>query len=136
MANEIDPKFGSMITLQFSKANPAANATTDLTFPQGGAGFLVPEGFVFHPVCLHGESNADLTAGTATFKVTTDGDELAKGPAPVLSDEVQAASAVVRVGVEPIAAGEVVGVSVTTAATYAPNTADVDAVLIGYLVPA
>lgn len=136
MANELDPKFGAAITLIFGKANIAANGTTDLTFANGGVGFKVPTGYKFHPVALHAETNADVTAGTGTFKVTDNGTELKNGPSVELSDEVQAASGVQRYGVEPIAAGHVVGVSVTASATYAPETGDVDAVLVGYLVPA
>jgi hypothetical protein len=136
MTNELDPKFGELITLQFLLANVPANATTDLTLPGGNAGLVVPTGYEFHPTFLQISSNADLTAGTATAKVTADGTELAKGPAPVLSDTVQAASAVVRFGLEPVAAGDVVGVSITTTAAFLPTTADVDAILAGYLVPA
>jgi hypothetical protein len=136
MANELDPKFGTAITLIFGKSNIAANGITDLTFVSGGVGFKVPTGYAFHPVLLHAETNADITAGTGTFKVIDNGTELVNGPSAVLSDLVQAASDVERYGVEPIAAGHVVGVSITTTAAYAPETGDVDAVLVGYLVPA
>jgi hypothetical protein len=136
MANELDYSFGVDVTLTFEKANPGASATTALTFSQGGAGFKVPTGYAFHPICLHGESNADLTGGTATFKVTSSGTALSNGPTAALSDTIQAAVGVQRVGVEPIAAGAVVGVSVVTDGSYAPTTADLDAVLIGKLLPA
>jgi hypothetical protein len=70
-------------------------------------------------------SNADLTAGTATFKVTDNDTELVNGPAPVLSDLVQQASAVARVGIEPIAAGaQGRRFDHVTDASYAPTTAD------------
>lgn len=136
MANELTRDDGLSVTLAFAIANPAATATTDLTFAQGGAGFKVPTGYAFHPLCLHGESNADLTAGTATFKAIDNGTELGNGPEAALSDTVQAAVGVQRVGVNPIAAGHIVGVSVTTSAAYAPVTADLDAVLVGLLLPA
>lgn len=137
MANEIDPKFGVSISLQFELANPAANGTADLALGQGNSGFVVPTGYKFIPVLLCGASNADLTAGTATFKVIDNGTELTNGPEAVLSDTVQRASGLKDPGVGAgIVADHVVGVSVTTNAAYAPVTADVDAVLVGYLVPA
>lgn len=136
MANELSREDGLPITLDFGLANVTPNATTALTFAQGGAGFKVPPGYAFHAICLHGESNADLTAGTATFKVRADGTALANGPTAALSDTVQAAVGVKRVGVEPVAAGSIVGVAITADANFAPNTADVDAVLVGLLLPA
>lgn len=137
MGNEIDTKFGVSMSLQFSIPNAGAGATTDLAFGQGGTGFVVPVGLKFIPVVLCGTSNADLTAGTATFKVIDNGTELTNGPEAGLADTVQSASGVKSPGVGAgIVAGHVVGVSVTTNAGYLPTTADLDAVLIGYLVPA
>lgn len=138
MANELDAKFGLPITLQFEAANPAANGTADMVFgDSGGAGgFVVPTGYAFHPVLLSVDSNADLTAGTLVGKVIDNGTELTAGPEAALSDTVQRAAGVARVGIGGIAAGHVVGVSVTTNAAYAPVTADLVAVLVGFLVPA
>jgi hypothetical protein len=136
MANELSYPGGLAVTLQFSAANPGAGATAAMKFVQGGVGLKVPPGYKFHPLCLHGESNADLTAGTATFKVTADTTALANGPQAALADTVQVAVGVKGVGAEPIAAGAIVGVSVTTDAGYLPVTADMDAVLIGLLLPA
>jgi hypothetical protein len=115
---------------------PQLTANQDLLLAQGGAGFVVPTGYSFHPLCLSASSNADLTAGTATFKVTDNGTELVGSVDVELSDTVQKAADVIRVGVEPIAAGHVVGVSVTCTAAYLPVTADVDAILVGVLLPA
>lgn len=136
MANELTRDDGMSVTLQYAVANPAASATTALTFAQGGLGFVVPTGYAFHPVCISGESNADLTAGTATFKVTDNTTAIANGPTAVLSDTVQKAAGVQRIGANPIAAGHVVGLSVVTDSGYLPVTADLDAVLIGVLLPA
>lgn len=138
MANELAYEFGFPITLQFELANPNANTTTDMDFGgDGGAGgFVVPAGYAFHPMLLSVDSNADLTAGTLTAKVIDNGTELVHGPAPALSDEVQHAAAVQRIGPQPIAAGHVVGVSVTTTSGYLPITADIVAVLAGVLLPA
>lgn len=136
MANELTFPHGMPVTLQFEAANPNAGATTDFVQGQGNTGFVVPAGYAFHAVCVSAASNADLTAGTATIKVTDSGDELTSGPTAVLSDTVQRASGVMRVGAQPIAAGHIVGVSVTTDAGYLPITADLDAVLVGILLPA
>lgn len=137
MANELDIEKGIAVTIQLAVANPAAAATTNLTAAQANlSGFVVPTGYKFHPLLLSGGSNADLTAGTATFKVTDNDTELAQGPTAALSDTVQRASGVQRAHVEPIVAGHEVGVSVTTDAGYLPVTADLDAVLVGVLLPA
>lgn len=137
MANELDIEKGLPVTLQFALANPGAGATTNLTAAQANlSGFVVPTGYKFHPLLLSGGSNADLTAGTATFKVTDNDTELSNGPTAALSDTVQRASGVQRAHVEPITAGHEVGVSITTDGSYAPTTADLDAVLVGVLLPA
>jgi|GEM_PF-5051712 len=137
MANELSFPHGIPVTLDFELANPGAGATTDCLFGgQGGNGFLVPTGYVFHPIYLSDDSNADLTAGTCTAKVIDNGVEIANGPEPVLADTVQRAAAVARVGASPIAAGHFVGVSLTTNAGYLPVTADHTCRLIGLLLPA
>lgn len=137
MPNELTFDQGVAVSLQFELANPAAGAVTDMTLGvQGGTGFVVPAEYKFHPVCLSAQSNADLTAGTATYKVHADSTEVSNGPEPVLSDLVQKACAVARPGTSPIAAGAAVGVSVTTNAGYLPVTADHTAVLVGVLLPA
>lgn len=135
MANEFDRNH-PLVSLQFELANPSAGATTDMTLAQGGTGFVVPAGYKFSPVSLTVVSNADLTAGTLDGKVTDDGTEIVSGPEPQLADTVQRATAVVGGDPQTIAAAAVVGVSVTTSAGYLPITADIDAVLLGYLLPA
>lgn len=137
MPNELHYNDGISVTIMLSLANPGAAATTNLIAPQANlSGFVVPTGYKFHPLCLSAGSNADLTAGSATFKVTSSDTEISNGPEPVLSDTVQRTSAVARVGASPIVAGQQVGISVTTDAGYLPVTADVDAVLVGILLPA
>jgi len=51
---------GFPVSLVFSKANAAANTSNELTFPQGN-GFVVPDGYVFHPLILSARSNGSLT---------------------------------------------------------------------------
>lgn len=137
MAENLAPAAGRYLTLIYSLANPTVNATSDLTFAQSGAGFKVPSGFDFIPDLLHLESNADLTAGTWTGKVIDDGTEISDGPEPALNDTVQVAVAQSdRHGQRRILSGSIVGVSVTLDASAAPSTADADAVLTGWLVPA
>lgn len=133
---QLDYAAGVDVTLTFSVANPAANATTALTLPQASRGFVVPAGYRFHPISLTLASNADLTAGTATGRVRANGTAVVGGPEPVLADAVQEATAIARVGQAPIAAGQRVDVAVVTDAAYAPVTADLDAILIGKLLPA
>ena len=137
MANELGVVSNHYpVSFNVQATDIAANATEDLIFPLGGAGFIVPAGYVFHPILLSAESNAAITAQTMTFKVIDDGDEVANGPEVLLTTAIQAASGVARIGAAPIAAGAAVGVSVTTPTSYTPTTADVDAVLSGVLVQA
>lgn len=136
MANELDLEKGFPVTLILALANPGASASTAMTLAQAGTGFVVPTGYKFHPMYLSIASNADLTAGTAIAKVTDNGTVISGGPEPTLADTVQSASAVARAHVAPIAAGHTVGVKLVTDGSYAPTTADHDAVLSGMLLPA
>jgi len=126
------------VSLHFSLANVTNNATTALTLAggQGGDGPTVPTGYVFKPVYMHAESNADVTAGTATFYVTDDGTPIVNGPEPVLSDTVQSHYDTVRITECPgVPAGSNLGIDVTATDAFAPVTADVDAVLEGWFIP-
>lgn len=127
---------GFPISFQVAITNPAASATTAATAAQGGPGFVVPAGYKFHPMLISIASNADLSAGTLTAKVTDNGTVLANGPTAVLSDPTQYASGLQRAQVEPIAAGRRVGASVVADASYAPVTADIDILVSGVLLPA
>jgi hypothetical protein len=127
---------GYPVSFKVAIANPAAAATTAATAAQGGAGFVVPAGYAFHPTLISVESNADLTAGTLIAKVTDNGTVLANGPIATLSDLVQVAAGLQRPQVEPIAAGRKVGASVVADASYAPVTADIDILVAGLLLPA
>ena len=130
---------GLTITLHFNKANVLENASTAMVISGGQAAddWTVPTGYVFKPLLLEGESNADLTAGTLTFKVTSNGTAISGGPEPALSDTVQRAQAVARATqCAGVAAGNLVGIKAVADVNYAPNTADLDALLIGLLLPA
>lgn len=125
---------GNLITLPFELANVPASATTNMTLSQGSTGFVVPTGYSFYPQILSINSNADATAGTCTGKVTGDGTVLVNGPEPVVNDTVQRAAAEVNpLASQKVAAGAVVGIALVTA-SFAPTTADVDAILIGRLI--
>ena len=126
---------GLPVTLQFGAADVPANTTTDLAFAQGGAGWPVPTGYDFYPQTLAVISNADLTAGTLTGKVTSNGTAVTSGPEPALNNTVQYATAVIDPLSPKVVAGARVGVEVVANSSYAPVTADIDAVVTGVLIP-
>lgn len=126
---------GIPVTLHFVLANVPTSATTAMTLPAGGAGFEVPTGYSFYPQILSFISNADLTAGSWTAKVTTDGTVIANGPEPVLNDTVQLATAEVNpLAAQKIVAGNYVGVKIVADASAAPTTAEADVIVIGRLI--
>jgi hypothetical protein len=135
MANELTYAEGLPITLQLGKANIGATATTNLTLVDGGAGLKVPTGYKFHPLMLHAEANGSVVGGTMVFHVTANTTASVNGPTASLSSAAKVAVGVQRVGVEPIVAGDIVGVNVVSASLN-PTTLDVDAVLTGVLIPA
>lgn len=136
MAGNLSYEHGLPVTLHFTKANVAENATTNLTLASGSAGPIVPTGYAFHAIYLYAASNADLTAGVAVFNVTANTTALSNGPTVTLADTVQAAYDTERVGAEPLTAAKIIGVNIVADANFAPNTADVDAVLVGVFLQA
>ena len=134
--NDLGNYDGLPITLPMGIANLVQNTATKLTFAQGGSGFVVPTGYKFHALALHVEVNAAVNAGTAAFYVSDNNTSLANGPTVTLDANTQTASDTERAGVGSIAAGHVVGVKAAPDANYAPNTLDVDAVVVGVLRPA
>lgn len=131
---------GIPVTLVFGKANLDANATAACVIVTGSGsttldGLPVPAGYVFKPLYMFLEANADLTAGTCTAKVTANNTAIANGPEPQLSDTVQNASAVTRpLACAGVAAGGFVGVHVI-GASLAPTTAEMDVILVGVFAP-
>lgn len=140
MANELESMpYGFSISLPFNAANPGAGATADATAiaAGGGAGFVVPTGYVFHPLYIAVGSNADLTGGTLDAYVTDNGTAVVNGPTAQLADTVQYAAGVKRLHASAkVAAGHYIGAEVTTSGAYAPNTCDIDILVSGVLLPA
>jgi hypothetical protein len=136
MAGDLSYEYGLPLALQYGKANLAGNATTLLTLTQGGAGFVVPTGYKFHPMLLHAEVNAAVQGGSGVVKVTANTTALTGGPSVTLNANTQTAVATARVNADPIAAGKVVALNIVQDANFAPNTLDIDAVLVGVLLPA
>ena len=123
---------GFPVTLQLSKANPAADGDSVLSLPQGN-GFVVPAGYTFRPLYLVVKSNADLSAGTATFKLAVDGTAVIGYHTCILSHGVQSQQTAFYRKQTQIAAGGEITVIMTADAAYLPVTADIDAVLFGVL---
>jgi hypothetical protein len=136
MANDLNFSDGFPITLTFGSENVAENTTTGMTLANGGAGLVVPTGYAFHAMLVSASSNAAVQADTATVKVRANTTVLSNGPVAALTNTVQSTAGTMRPGVEPITAGKTVNLAIVTGANFAPNTADIDAVLIGVLLPA
>lgn len=137
--NALDYNRGFNTTIEFGLANIAASATnTAMTSPQGATGFLVPAGMYAVVLYLNVESNADVTAGTATFNVTVDGTIVGNTPSVVLNSTttVRRGGSVGRVGTHKVTAGKRIGVGVTTDSGYLPTTADHTAWVLIQLLPA
>lgn len=137
MAEELRTPLDSLpVTLIFGSANLGANSTAAATIVTASAsttfdGILVPTGYTFFPLYMHVESNADITGGTCTAKVTANNTAILNGPEPALSDTVQQNNAVARLTqCAGVAAGDFVGVHVI-GASLAPTTAEMDIVLVG-----
>lgn len=140
MANELSYEKGIPMTLQYIITNVGAGTTPvdgTLASGQGGNGFFVPTGYVFHPLLLSAEYNDARTAGSSVVKVTYNGTELTNGPeATIDATDTAQDEGVQRVGVDAAVAGEEVSVSATGDGSFAPTTADADVILVGVLLPA
>lgn len=137
--NALDYNRGFNTTVEFGLANIAASATnTAMTSTQGALGFLVPTGMYAVVLYLNVESNADVSAGTATFNITVDGTIIGNTPSVELNATapVRRAGSVGRVGSHKITAGKRIGVGVTTNSAYLPTTADHTAYVLIQLLPA
>jgi hypothetical protein len=136
MAGDLTYDLGLPITLHFGLANATGNATQALTLAQGGAGFVVPTGYKFHPLLLQVGANEAVTAGSAVAYLSLNTTSQTTMPHVTLSDSVQRAQDTGRVGQTPFTAGQIVAINFVQDANFAPNTADIDAILAGVLLPA
>jgi hypothetical protein len=109
----------------------SAAAQTDVALSLGATDAAAPTELVAGRagtiIGVVARSNADLTAGTATFRASKNGTGVG-GSGCVLSDTVQqkiSESAAVE-----FAAGDLLGVLITTNGAFAPVTADVQAYLL------
>lgn len=132
MADYFDPKFGAVVPFQFTVQNATTNGSnTDLSASADSTTVVMPYGGSV--VGFSVGSSANVTAGTATFRAHKASTEFAMDgyPSAVLnSTNSNATYATVRPGVLTFAAGEKVGVSVSTSTDMAPsNTNDFIATL-------
>jgi hypothetical protein len=139
MNDRFDPKFGSVVALgPFSVSNlTAGQSNTDLTLagtstttPMLKAGSVLGVGL---------NASADVTAGSVIARAHKASTEFAQSgyPAATLdTTNVRASYGTCRPGLIRFAAGDKLGISVTTDATWAPtNTNDLDAFLYVVLDP-
>jgi len=131
MGDEFNPKHGAMLAIPFSFTNITTGASAQDGVLAGTTTVYVPPkaGSV---VGISVRASAAITAGTITVKAHKDSTEFTDSgsPAPVLSSSAQESYAVVRPNAVTFAAGEGVGVSVTSTTTLDPtNTLDVDGFL-------
>ncbi|MBK8434125.1 MAG: hypothetical protein IPL28_23815 [Chloroflexi bacterium] len=124
-------KFGSFLTIPFSKTNLTTGASNeDLLLGSGSTLFVAPAaGSV---VALSSRSAAAITAGTITIKTHAAGTEHTQAAAPTnaLSSAAQVHYDTAAPGLVSFAAGDTLGISVTTTTTLDPtNTLDVDGFL-------
>lgn len=133
MADEFDgKKFGASIAIPFAKSNLTTGlSNSDLALAGAGTLAVMPRG---GSVVGISASCAAITAGTATLKPHKAGTEYAEigTPAPALSsdNDTNGTYVTVRPGALTFAAGDTLGISVTTTTTLNPtDTLDVDAVL-------
>jgi len=137
MADYFDAgKFGAVLAIPFGKANlTTGESDADLTLEQSTLAVVPAAGSV---IGISIRSSAAITAGTITAKPHKAGTEYTDTgtPAPALSSAAQASYATVRPAALTFAAGNTLGVSVTTTTTLDPtNTLDVDAILFVQLNP-
>jgi hypothetical protein len=135
MADTFDPKFGAFVSIPFVKSN-VDTASTNLDFTHGsGVNSLAVMPYAGSVVSLSVKGNANVTAGTVAFSVHKEGTEYT-AVSSILATMTTAAGAsniaygTVRQGVMTFAAGEGIGVSVSSATNLAATTIDFDALLI------
>jgi len=123
----IGPQFshGFSSTIVFSAANPAADATTAATLPQGN-GYLVPPGFNAHIVGITASANEAITDESVQIVLRSNGTALANMPVVVLSPAAQRDGALPYFGGIICPGGTVLDAAVIAPVGYLPVTADYD----------
>lgn len=139
MATEFDAKkHGAILAIPFAKSNLTTGlSNSDLALGGAGTTFVAPAA---GSVIGISASCAAVTAGSATLKPHKASTEYAEVgvPSPVLSsaNDTNGTYATVRPGALTFAAGDTLGISVTTTTTLDPtDSLDVDAVLFLQLNP-
>lgn len=133
MVDEVKTVIGNVVGLPFTLANVttgASNGDMKTAGSVAGTVHIMPKaGSV---VAIGAGAEAAITAGTITLRVHSNSTEIATEgyPAPVLSSAAQQSYATIRARAMRFAAGDKLGVSLTSTTTLDPtNTLDVDAVL-------
>lgn len=123
-------------TVQFSfiLSNVPASATTNMTTFNAASGYKVPAGFDFYPEFCFAASNAALTAGSLIFKCTDDTVAISGGPEVTLNSSTQNDTAQQTLSAK-VTENSIIGVHVVADASFLPTTADVDCMLVGFLIP-
>jgi hypothetical protein len=133
MVDELKTVVGNVVGLPFTLANlTTGESNSDMKTAGSIAGtvHIMPKAGSI--VAIAAGSAASITAGTITLRAHSNSTEQATEgyPAPVLSSAAQQSYATVRARAIRFAAGDKLGVSLTTTTTLDPtNTLDVDAVL-------
>ena len=131
MTDQFNPKHGPVTAIPFAKSNlTTGESNTDLVL--AGTGTLVCAPKAGSVVGLSLRATAAITAGTITARTHKAGTEFAETgyPSAVLSSTARESYAVVRPRALRFAAGDTLGLSVTTTTTLDPtDTNDVDALL-------
>ena len=134
MADYFNPKFGPTVALSFNVSNVDTAATnTDLTVADG-VGTLALMPYAGSIVGLSIKANANVTAGTIAFNVHKESTEYAQASSLLTTLTTASGSSnigytTVRPGVLTFAAGEGIGVSVSSATNLAATTVDYSAIL-------
>lgn len=139
MADYFDAKHGAVVAIPFGKANATTGeADTDLYVPGSAYGTLAAMPAAGSIIAVSGMANAAVTAGSITLRAHSNSTEEAETgyPAPVISSAAQASYATCAPGTIRFAAGDKLGISMTTTTTLdATDSLDVDALLFVVLDP-
>ena len=133
MSDRFDTKFGQMVALgPFSVSNLTAGASnTDLTL--AGTSTTQPMPRAGSVIAVGVNSSADVTAGSVIARVHKDSTEFAQSGYPAATLDTtnpRGSYGTCRPNLIRFAAGDKLGISVTSDATWAPtNTNDLDAML-------